>query len=271
MNKFKKFLIIFTASVFMLSVIPNDNQIQTVEAHSGRTDASGGHRDNKNKSGLGPYHYHCGGYPAHLHTNGVCPYDSASAETESSSAAAYTPASSYVGQYKYASDEYARRLINGEFHPDIVAMMPQDANTALQVLSQEELTYLMNAADQQDADDIAKLAYIRVYDLLAAQVNNNQTQSQPGIANTYDSIIFSADYYAGKYPELVTALGNSPEILYQHFIQSGMAEGRQGAATFNVQVYINNNPDLVQIFGNNLPAYYEHYLNAGQYEGRTAY
>ena len=45
-------------------------------AHSGRTDASGGHRDNKNKSGLGGYHYHCGGYPAHLHPNGVCPYKS---------------------------------------------------------------------------------------------------------------------------------------------------------------------------------------------------
>ena len=28
------------------------------EAHYGRTDANGGHRDNKNKSGLGPYHYH---------------------------------------------------------------------------------------------------------------------------------------------------------------------------------------------------------------------
>lgn len=46
----------------------------SVEAHSGRTDSSGGHKDNKNKSGLGSYHYHCGGYPAHLHENGVCPY-----------------------------------------------------------------------------------------------------------------------------------------------------------------------------------------------------
>lgn len=45
-------------------------------AHSGRTDSAGGHRDNKNKSGLGSYHYHCGGHPAHLHTNGVCPYSS---------------------------------------------------------------------------------------------------------------------------------------------------------------------------------------------------
>lgn len=53
-----------------------------VFAHSGRTDANGGHKDNKNKSGLGPYHYHCGGYPAHLHPNGVCPYTSSADNIE---------------------------------------------------------------------------------------------------------------------------------------------------------------------------------------------
>ena len=52
-------------------------------AHSGKTDSSGGHKDNNNKSGLGSYHYHCGGYPAHLHTNGVCPYSSSSTKTTS--------------------------------------------------------------------------------------------------------------------------------------------------------------------------------------------
>lgn len=56
-----------------------------VYAHSGRTDSSGGHRDNKNKSGLGSYHYHCGGYPAHLHPNGVCPYKSTNTSTNTSS------------------------------------------------------------------------------------------------------------------------------------------------------------------------------------------
>ena len=50
--------------------------IFTVFAHKGRTDGAGGHRDNNNQSGLGSYHYHCGGYPAHLHNNGVCPYTS---------------------------------------------------------------------------------------------------------------------------------------------------------------------------------------------------
>ena len=40
-----------------------------VFAHSGKTDANGGH----NVSG-GGYHYHHG-YPAHQHTDGICPYN----------------------------------------------------------------------------------------------------------------------------------------------------------------------------------------------------
>lgn len=42
----------------------------SVSAHSGGTDANGGHY---NRS-TGEYHYHHG-YPAHQHVNGVCPYD----------------------------------------------------------------------------------------------------------------------------------------------------------------------------------------------------
>lgn len=52
-------------------------------AHSGRTDSNGGHKDNKNASGLGFYHYHCGGYPAHLHDGGVCPYTTSAPVTTS--------------------------------------------------------------------------------------------------------------------------------------------------------------------------------------------
>lgn len=50
--------------------------VTPVLAHSGRTDKNGGHKDKNNVSGLGYYHYHCGGYPAHKHINGVCPYAS---------------------------------------------------------------------------------------------------------------------------------------------------------------------------------------------------
>lgn len=45
----------------------------SVFAHGGRTDSAGGHRDNKNASGLGYYHYHHG-YGPHLHPVGRCPY-----------------------------------------------------------------------------------------------------------------------------------------------------------------------------------------------------
>lgn len=69
-NKFKYIFVIFW--VFMLLFTGG------IFAHSGRTDSNGGHKDNKNASGLGSYHYHCGGHEAHLHPNGVCPYSSSS-------------------------------------------------------------------------------------------------------------------------------------------------------------------------------------------------
>lgn len=63
-------------------------------AHGGRTDGAGGHRDNKNKSGLGYYHYHCGGNPPHLHSNG-CPYRSSSSSVSTSNSSYSKPSSSY--------------------------------------------------------------------------------------------------------------------------------------------------------------------------------
>ena len=41
-----------------------------IYAHKGNTDSNGGHYDRES----GSYHYHHG-YPAHSHTNGVCPYE----------------------------------------------------------------------------------------------------------------------------------------------------------------------------------------------------
>lgn len=63
-------------------------------AHSGRTDSSGGHKDKNNVSGLGSYHYHCGGNPPHLHEGGVCPYSSTTTSTTSSSSTSSTTSSS---------------------------------------------------------------------------------------------------------------------------------------------------------------------------------
>lgn len=61
-------------SLFLVMVLVLTMPLSAL-AHSGRTDSSGGHKDNNNVSGLGPYHYHHGMGP-HLHPGGVCPYDS---------------------------------------------------------------------------------------------------------------------------------------------------------------------------------------------------
>ncbi|HCA70679.1 MAG TPA: YHYH domain-containing protein [Lachnospiraceae bacterium] len=83
-KRINTFLVILLAVVISIAPIPiSYTNAVTVEAHSGRTDSSGGHRDNKNKSGLGSYHYHCGGHPAHLHKNGVCPYSTSTTSSTS--------------------------------------------------------------------------------------------------------------------------------------------------------------------------------------------
>lgn len=83
----------------------------TASAHRGRTDSSGGHHDYGNVSGLGSYHYHCGGHPAHLHENGVCPYSSysssSSVSTTSSSSSSYTKAE-WIGNKYWNGSGFAK-------------------------------------------------------------------------------------------------------------------------------------------------------------------
>ncbi len=72
----KKTYLVKITSVLTVSAMLITSSISF--AHSGRTDSRGGHKDNSNASGLGSYHYHCGGHSPHLHNNGTCPYTSKS-------------------------------------------------------------------------------------------------------------------------------------------------------------------------------------------------
>lgn len=80
------------------------------------------------------------------------------------------------------------------------------------------------------------------------------------------------DYYNYKAlnPDLANLYGNNDYKYLQHFITSGMAEGRQANYYFNLAAYKNNNPDLVAVFGDDNAKYYEHYITTGKAEGRKA-
>lgn len=45
-----------------------------------------------------------------------------------------------------------------------------------------------------------------------------------------DGTIFDAEYYAEMYPDVVNALGNDPDVLYQHYMTYGKEEGRKASA-----------------------------------------
>ena len=87
--------------------------------------------------------------------------------------------------------------------------------------------------------------------------------------NQYTDVYNYKDYLNYN-PDLNEALGNNQKALFEHFINCGMKEGRQGSSEFNLDAYKANNPDLVAAFGDDNVKYYEHYISSGKAEGRKA-
>lgn len=126
-----------------------------------------------------------------------------------------------------------------------------------------------------DKDDVLvydanKVADAIINGILGKTVTNDTNQSTSPTENNQSnySLVFNSTYYANKYPDLKAAFGYNAPILLQHFIQSGMKEGRQAISTFNVHTYKNRYIDLQKAFGNDLPSYYKHFITCGYKEGR---
>ena len=81
--------------------------------------------------------------------------------------------------------------------------------------------------------------------------------------------VFDGSYYVNKYPDVKAAVGTDLWMAFHHFLNYGMAEGRQGKETFDVNSYRNQYADLRVAFGNDLKSYYMHYIANGKKEGRA--
>lgn len=87
------------------------------------------------------------------------------------------------------------------------------------------------------------------------------------------SSVFDAKYYAEQYPDVVKVLGSDPKVLLNHYIKSGMKEGRNASATFNFDAYVSANPDIVAAFGRDEASkalYFNHFASHAAKENRIA-
>jgi len=80
--------------------------------------------------------------------------------------------------------------------------------------------------------------------------------------------VFSAQYYADRYPDLKAAFGTDEAMLFQHFLDYGVKEGRNMSPVLDVAYYREKYEDLDKAFGDNWDAYVDHYFTYGINEGR---
>ena len=124
---------------------------------------------------------------------------------------------------------------------------------------------------------VTNAASMKIYTLPLSAGQQTVPASQVVVntgANIYRGVDYSAvfdfNYYINRYPDMRIFYANDQKGALQHFVQNGMAEGRQGCENFDVNIYRNNYPDLQAAFGNDLKSYYMHFITNGNTEGRNA-
>lgn len=109
----KKILILSIAVLLLISSVTI-----MAYAHSGGTDANGGHYDKS----TGEYHYHHG-YPAHKHTGGRCPYDYED-NTDSGNGYSSSYSSSYTSSSSSDEDIFIWWVFLLTLALNIIALLP---------------------------------------------------------------------------------------------------------------------------------------------------
>lgn len=187
-------VVLFIAAILIIGSIETNYSggVITAQAHSGRTDANGGHRDNKNASGLGSYHYHHG-YSAHLHPNGVCPYDNSNVTTS-------TKASTQTSNTN--SSAVPEKKVEPTLKLDDYSLV-------------FEVTYYYN-----NNPDLQSTIGNGGQKLLEHFVNNGMAEGRKGSDN------FDVKIYKENNKDLETAYGDNLKKYYEHFLETGHKENR---------------------------------------------
>ncbi len=80
----------------------------------------------------------------------------------------------------------------------------------------------------------------------ALTFGTKRSASATTISEELKPLVFNAEYYAEKYPELKVAYGIDEAQLYKHFVNYGLEEGRVASPYFDVRFYMNNNGEQLR-------------------------
>lgn len=205
-------MVLVAATVVSLAPSTDNLMVITVEAHGGRTDANGGHKDSKNVSGLGTYHYHCGGYPAHLHENGVCPYTSTNVSKDTQSAVDNSSNTSVNTSSVATTSATAKKSEKKALVSEKKAMVISD--TSYDNVAFNASYYASNNSDVYEAcGDNAKALYNHF-------IKNGIKEGRQSSAQ------FCITVYKNNNQDLVDAFGDDLVKYYNHYIEYGVNENR---------------------------------------------
>ena len=102
--------------------------------------------------------------------------------------------------------------------------------------------------------------------MLAVAVPVSSLAATDWVPSNIKSVVFDAPYYAANNPDVVKVYGNASNKLYEHFLDYGAKEGRQGSPVFSAKYYLENNSDLKNAFGTNRVNAINHFSQFGYRE-----
>ncbi len=103
------------------------------------------------------------------------------------------------------------------------------------------------------------------------EVGRSENRQALGKALTgVEKVLFDYKYYADNNTDLKNAFGYNEKDLRTHWLEHGIAEGRQASPLFNASYYLNNNADLKKAFGTNKTSAYNHFITNGYKELRAS-
>lgn len=212
MRKIKIIKKLFVTFLLTLTICTSANifisEPLKTEAHSGRTDKRGGHKDNKNKSGLGSYHYHCGGHPAHLHKNGICPYANSTSSTKN------TNSFSSNNSYSTKSKNYNNTEQN-------VSNQSSGKQSSVVITDTSYDNVAFNASYYANKhSDVYKAYGDSAKDLYNHFIKNGIYEGRQS------SEQFCITVYKDNNQDLIDAFGDDLIKYYNHYIEFGVNENR---------------------------------------------